>query len=324
MDKFTKPIRWAIIGCGDVTERKSGPAYQQTEGFELVAVMRRNLTKAKDYAHRHQVPTATNRVEDLLENSEIDAIYIATPPDSHMEYALKVADAGKICCIEKPMVSIYQDGLRIVNAFHEKQIPLFVAYYRRTLPRFLKVKELLEVGTIGDFRHVQWTFSTPPRTPRDNDWRIDKKIAPGGLFDDLASHGLDLLAYLLGDFVMVKGIAGNQQNLYSAVDAVSACWTHHGGGTGMGTWNFGSSVAMDRVEIHGSKGNISFAVFADQPVILKNEDLEEVFTISHPDPVQKFHVEAMADALFQGFAHPSTGSTGLHTHWVMDQILFGK
>ena len=96
-------IRWGMIGCGSVTEVKSGPAYQQTPGFSLHAVMRRDAQKAADYARRHQVPLWFSDADALIQHPEIDAVYIATPPDSHLFYALKVAAAGKICCVEKPM-----------------------------------------------------------------------------------------------------------------------------------------------------------------------------------------------------------------------------
>lgn len=321
---YQKLIRWGIIGCGDVTERKSGPAYQQTAGFALRAVMRRDLAKARDYADRHGVPLATDRAEDLLSDSSLDAIYIATPPDSHMHYALKVAAAGKICCIEKPLASRHVEGERIIAAFAEKQLPLFVAYYRRTLPRFLKVKSLLDSGRIGEPRHVQWTFCQPSHPELAAEWRTDVKVAPGGLFDDLASHGLDLFAFLLGDFQEAKGAVLNQQGLYTAPDAVSACWVQGDGVTGMGTWNFASNGRVDRVEIYGSGGCIRFSVFAPEPVVLQRSDGADVYDIPHPDPIQKCHVQAMADQLFRGMPHPSTGRTALHSSWVMHQILFGE
>ncbi|NNL07908.1 MAG: Gfo/Idh/MocA family oxidoreductase, partial [Croceitalea sp.] len=185
----SKPLRWGIIGCGSVTELKSGPAYQLTDGFELVGVMRRNLEKAKDYAQRHRVPYYTDDASQIIENPDIDAVYVATPPDSHKYYGLLVAAAGKPCCIEKPMAPNYADSLEIYQAFKEKDLPLFIAYYRRSLPRFLKVKEWLDKGNIGDVRHIRWHKSRTASEldlSRQYNWRTDAKIAPGGYFDDLA------------------------------------------------------------------------------------------------------------------------------------------
>jgi len=140
MSNYKKPIRWGIIGCGNVTEVKSGPAYQQTEGFTISAVMRRNLDKAKDYAERHQIGKYYNDADLLINDNDVDAIYIATPPNTHKFYGLKVAKAGKPCCIEKPLTPNYKDSLTIYEAFAAKELPLFVAYYRRCLPRFTKIK----------------------------------------------------------------------------------------------------------------------------------------------------------------------------------------
>ncbi|WP_422083197.1 Gfo/Idh/MocA family protein [Ulvibacterium sp.] len=319
-----KTVRWGIIGCGDVTEVKSGPAYQNTEGFELVAVMRRDVEKAKDYAKRHGVPKFYPDADNLISDDEVDAVYIATPPDSHKYYALKVAEAGKPCCIEKPMAPSYADSLEIYEAFQKKNIPLFIAYYRRSLPRFEKIKGWLDGRLIGTVRTIKWQLSKPASDlDKSNgyNWRTDAKIAPGGYFDDLASHGLDLFCYLLGQVVEAKGVALNQQGLYSAKDAVTACWEHESGITGYGNWNFGSYSHEDSVEIVGDEGKISFSIFHDNPLELENGQGRETLEIENPQYIQKYHVAYMKSHLFRESVHPSLGSSGLHTSWVMDKIL---
>lgn len=324
ISKIGKPIRWGIIGCGDVTEVKSGPPYQNTEGFELVAVMRRDAKKAEDYAKRHGVPKFYTDADALISDQDVDAVYIATPPDSHKEYGIKVAKAGKPCCIEKPMAPSYADSLAIHRAFEQKGIPLFIAYYRRALPRFDQLKQWLAAGEIGAVRHIRWFLNKPPSETdlsSTYNWRTDAKVAPGGYFDDLASHGLDLFAHLLGDFTEVKGLTENQQGLYSAVDAVTACWTHQGGITGEGSWNFGSAEHEDHVEIIGSEGKISFAVFHEKPVVLHNSKGTISLEIAHPKHIQEFHVAYIRDHLLGKQTHPSLGSSALHTSWVMDRIL---
>ncbi|WP_010179121.1 Gfo/Idh/MocA family protein [Aquimarina agarilytica] len=319
-----KVYKWGIIGCGNVTEVKSGPAYQKVEGFELKAVMRRDIEKAEDYANRHGVSKFYGNADDLINDPEINAIYIATPPDSHLHYALKVAKAGKVCCIEKPMAPSYKECEQIVRVFKEKELPLFVAYYRRSLPRFEKIKALLDASAIGSVRHINWHYSRGPK-PIDlleaYDWRTDVKIAYGGYFDDLASHGLDLFIYLLGNITEAKGLAVNQQDLYSSKDAIVGSWLHHSGITGSGSWNFGTESVEDKVEIYGSNGKITFSVFKGAPIVLKNDTLEKSFDIAHPENIQLYHVENMKKQLFSEIPHPSTGETGAHTSWVMDKIL---
>ena len=317
------PIRWGMIGCGDVTERKSAPAYQQVEGFALHGVFSRTRAKAANYAARHGVPRVFDSAEALIHAPDIDAVYIATPPDSHESHALEVARAGKPCCIEKPMAPDHAACVRIRDAFAERDLPLFVAYYRRTLPRFRRVKAWLDDGAIGSVRHLHWTLSRPagPADLSDANWRVDAAVAPGGYFDDLASHGLDLFCWLFGEATDVAGFAVNQQDRYSAADAVTGCWLHRSGITGSGSWHFGAADRRDRVEITGSTGRIDFSIFDDAPLRLLQGDESIELVIAHPTTIQHFHVEAMRDHLARRAAHPSTGGTGAHTAWMMDHIL---
>ncbi len=153
-------IRWGILGCGDVTEVKSGPGFYQRRGSELVAVMRRDGGKAADYARRHGVPKWYDDAEKLIGDKEVDAVYVATPPGTHELYAMKVLAAGKPCYVEKPMSRNWAEAKRMVEGFKAAGVPLFVAYYRRALPRFLKVKELIESGALGRIQRVNWSTRT--------------------------------------------------------------------------------------------------------------------------------------------------------------------
>jgi 1,5-anhydro-D-fructose reductase (1,5-anhydro-D-mannitol-forming) len=320
----SKNIRWGIIGCGDVTEVKSGPAYMKTDGFEVVAVMRRDEFKCIDYAKRHGIKKWYTDADSLINDPEVDAVYIATPPDTHKYYGLKVADAGKPCCIEKPMAANYEECIAITTAFQNKNIPLFIAYYRRSLPRFVQIKKWLEENKIGDIRHISWNLSKPASNKDlsgNYNWRTDSKIAKGGYFDDLASHGIDLFVYFFGKIKDVSGFSTNQQGLYSATDATTACWIHESGITGTGSWNFGSNLHEEYVTIIGSSGKIEFAVFDEQPIRLTNQEGVTELFIEHPENVQLQHVENMLKHLQGAIKHPSDGTSAMHTSWVMDKIL---
>lgn len=325
--KEEKVYKWGMIGCGSVTELKSGPAYQKTEGFELFAVMRRDLAKAKDYAQRHQVPHYYDDADALINHPEVDAIYIATPPDSHEYYALKVAEAGKICCIEKPMAPSYEACLRITKAFKDQGLPLFVSYYRRSLPRFLQVKEWITENKIGTIKHIHWQFAKPANEldkSKAYNWRTDATIAPGGYFDDLASHGLDLFVFLLGSITSASGTAKNVQGLYSAKDKVKGQWVHNSGVTGNGSWDFGADAREDVVKIYGDEGDISFSVFGELPISLERVDGTEQLDIANPEHVQWHHVQNIKSHLSGAAIHPSLGESAMHTAWVMEGILNNK
>ena len=108
-------INWGIIGCGKVTEVKSGPAFNLANNSKLVAVMRRTGKLAEDYAYRHNVPKWYDNANDLINDPEVDAVYVATPPASHKDYALAVADANKIVYVEKPMALNYSECLEMIK-----------------------------------------------------------------------------------------------------------------------------------------------------------------------------------------------------------------
>lgn len=322
--KIKNKIRWGMLGCGNVTEIKSGPCYTMVEGFELRGVFNRTLEKARDYAKRHSVPLVFESVEAMLKSDEIDAIYIATPPDSHLEFARMVAKAGKPCCIEKPLAPNFVDAQSIHQLFSRANLPLFVAYYRRSLPRFNKVKDIIDSGALGKIRHLSWVYSRGPSEldkTRNYNWRTDKAIAAGGYFDDLASHGLDLFAFLAGNIERASGFCENQQGFYSAADAVVGAWVHSNGATGTGVWNFASEQFEDKVCIKGSEGSLTFSVFEECLVTLNSPAGQQNFVIENPVNVQFYHVENIRRHLAGEAPHPSLGESAVHTAWVMDRIL---
>ncbi|MBO6523242.1 MAG: Gfo/Idh/MocA family oxidoreductase [Balneolaceae bacterium] len=320
-------IKWGIIGCGDVCEVKSGPAFSKIEHSELVTVMRRNAERAEDYAYRHQVPVWYSDADDLINDPEVNAVYVATPPNSHLEYVLKVAQAGKPIYVEKPMGRTYAECQQMIEACEKAGVPLFVAYYRRQLPYFLKVKELIESGIIGTITVVNLTLLKSPKIadadPNLN-WRVNPEISGGGHFHDLASHQLDLLAYYFGDFVDIVGIASNALRQNAAEDTVTASFKFESGLIGSGSWTFTSlaSHQKDQVQIIGDKGTITFCCFNDTtPIVLETDSKRQEFSIPYPQHVQQPLIQTIVDEL-RGIGNcPSTGHTGAKANWVMDKVL---
>ena len=199
-------IKWGFIGCGNVTEKKSGPAFSKVEGSMVTAVMSRDEKKVKDYAQRHNIPKWYTDAQELINDPDVNAVYIATPPSSHATFAIMAMKAGKPVYIEKPMASNYEDCARINRISEETGVPCFVAYYRRYLPYFIKVKELIEQGEIGNIINVQIRFAQPPGEldyNRENlPWRVQSDIAGGGYFYDLAPHQLDILQDMFGPILV--------------------------------------------------------------------------------------------------------------------------
>lgn len=317
-------IRWGIIGCGDVTEKKSGPGFQKARGSELVAVMRRNGNLAEDYARRHNVPKWYDKAESLINDKDVDAVYIATPPSSHKEYALAVARAGKPVYVEKPMALNYAECLEIIQACEKANVPLFSAFYRRALPRFLKIKTLLDEGQIGSVRGVNLRLYQPPLAQDregTNHWRVNPSIAGGGYFVDLGAHMIDLLQYMVGPIVSAIGFSSNQAKLYKAEDTVSATFTFENGAHGVGLWSFSANENLDSTEIIGSRGKITYSTFLELPIMLEIDGTVNRFDIPHPEHVQQPLIQNIVDELLGLGKSPSTGRTGAMTSWVMDRML---
>jgi predicted dehydrogenase len=319
-------VRWGIIGCGAVTEVKSGPALSKIVGSQLVAVMRRDKGKARDYALRHGAPKWHDDADALINDADVNAVYVATPPASHAEYTIKTAKAGKPVYVEKPMALNFQQCREMIDTCEAAGVPLFVAYYRRRLPDFLKVKELVESGIIGEPRFVSVELYHAPKNDLDKDnlpWRVIPEIAGGGYFMDLGSHQLDFLDYVLGPIASVTGRAANQARLYPAEDMVSANFVFESGVLASGLWCFtvAKHCHTDRTQIVGSNGRITFSSFDAAPVRLETAEGVEEFTIPRPEHVQQPLLQTVVDELLGRGECPSTGITAARTSRVMDEIL---
>jgi 1,5-anhydro-D-fructose reductase (1,5-anhydro-D-mannitol-forming) len=314
-------IRWGIIGCGDVCEVKSGPAFQKAAGSRLVAVMRRDAAKAADYARRHGVPRWYSDVDQLIGDPDVNAIYIATPPGSHAELALKVAAAGKPCYVEKPMARNHAECLRMIEAFRAAARPLFVAYYRRRLPRFLKAKELIDGGALGRITGLVYRHCRLCRSSQGDEWRLDPVRAGGGLLLDLGSHALDLIDFLLGPLSDVSGSAARFTE-GKTEDVVVMTFRTERGALGAASWNFAASARNDLIEIEGTHGRLAVACFGDDPVRFEESGgrLEE-FNLPNPPHIQQPFIQSVVDELLGRGTCPSTGESAARTSKVMDDVL---
>ena len=324
-----KQINWGFIGCGEVTEKKSGPAFNEVEGSQVVAVMSRSENKARSYAERHHIRKWYTDAQELIDDPDVNAIYIATPPSSHATFAIMAMRAGKPVYVEKPLAASYNDCIRINRISEQTGVPCFVAYYRRYLPYFQKVKEIIENGTIGKVINVQLRFSVPPRdldykNEKELPWRLQPDIAGGGYFYDLAPHQIDLLQNIFGVITRAHGYPANRAHLYKAEDTVSACFFFENGVTGSGSWCFvgHESAKEDRIEVIGDKGSLSFSVFTYEPIVLITSEGKQSITVPNPSYVQLPMIKHVIEHL-QGIGHcDCTSISATPVNWVLDRVLW--
>ena len=294
-------IIWGIIGCGDVAEVKSGPAFQKCNHSELLAVMRRNGALAKDFANRHKVPLWYDNAEGLLANPEINAVYVATPPASHLYYAIRALKAGKHVYLEKPMVLSVQESKQLELAVSKSERKLVVAHYRRLLPMYIKIKELLEENAIGKIQYVDLKFLQSFSMNPEGNWRLNPEVSGGGHFHDMAPHQIDLMYYFFGDFDIVKGVSNNTSNQNSVNDTVNGIIRFKNDIQFQGLWAFASPkfLEKDNCTIYGEKGTILFSFYKDE-LLLKTQRNKEVFNFINPVHIQQPMIQETVN-YFLGF-----------------------
>jgi predicted dehydrogenase len=289
-------IKWGIIGCGDVTEVKSGPAFKKVADSDLVAVMRRDAEKAADYAKRHNVSKWYSDANTMMSDAGINAVYIATPPSSHLDYALNALEKGFNVYVEKPVTRNAAEARAMANAVKQSNAKLTVAHYRRAVPMFLKVKELLNKQTVGDVRtvHIRMWQSRKPKLIADTttNWRVLPEFSGGGYFHDLAPHQLDLMLYFFGEPEKYHGYSLNQSAATPADDHVCGEILFKSKVVVNGSWcfNVAESLTTDTCEIIGTKGKITFPFFGNY-VNWKTDTEEETITFQHPQHIQQPMIE---------------------------------
>ena len=327
-------IRWGIIGCGNVTEVKSGPGFQKAEGSELVAVMRRRGELAADYARRHGVPAWYDQVDAIIGDPQVDALYIATPPGDHERLALAVCAARKPAYVEKPMARNHAECQRLVQAFAAAGVPLFVAYYRRGLPRFRQARELVASGQLGRVSAVSYRFAgayhrdVPAGDYHGIDraalpWRVQAEHAGGGLFMDLGCHTLDVLDFVLGPLADVRGAAANLATAHDVEDTVALSFRTAGGALGVASWSFATAARVDQIVISGDAGELRLSTFGNEPVELHRGDAVERFDLPNPPHIQQPLIQSIVDELHGRGRCDSTGVSAARTSAVMDAALAG-
>ena len=320
-------IRWGILGVGNVCEVKSAPAMQLIPNSKIVAVMRRNAQKAKDYASRHQISKWYTDAQGLIDDPEVNAIYIATPPNAHLELCTLAAKSGKPVYVEKPMARTFSECQEMIETCIKYGVQLYVAYYRRRLPHFMKIKELIDANAIGEVRtvHIDLKQALKAELVADSDenWRIDPEIAGGGYFFDLASHQLDLLDFFFGPIEHACGFSSNQAKSYPAEDIVVGNFVFANGVLGSGNWCFTSAEdsTIDQIILYGSKGKISFETFGKGEFLLEIDGKKsEYFSFELPKHIQQPLIETIVGDLLGTDTCPSTGVSGSRTNWAMDEL----
>jgi predicted dehydrogenase len=304
-------IGWGIIGVGDVTEVKAAPDVFRAGDSDLVHVMRRDAGRARDFAERHGIARWSTDAQAVLDDPLVTAVYVATPTSTHAQYAIAAAQLGKHVLVEKPMAMSADECEQMVEAADAGGVRLWAAYYRRALPRFVKIRQLLESGAIGRLLSVHTVW----RKPTDfTGWRWDPEFNRGGEFYETACHTLDVLDLLLGPATDAVGVTSPDRHAVSASYRFSDV-------IGSGSWTFGTPDALEETVLAGTEGTLSFASFSPTPIRVVTAQGTAAYEVGDPPHVHGPLVATILDELRGIGTCPSTGKSALRTAALMDSIL---
>lgn len=305
-------IGWGIIGVGDVTEVKANPVIFDAPGSRLVHVMRRDTDLARDYAERHGVPRWSSDAHDLLEDPDVTTVYVATPTSSHLEYTEAALAAGKDVLVEKPIAMDAGQAARMLQAAQDAGRRLWVAYYRRALPRFNAIRDAVASGEIGRVLGVQVSWQ---KSQLLEGWRWDPGLNRGGEFAETGCHTFDILDLMLGPASDARG--QHSDDLHQ----VAASWTQ-GEVPASGTWVFGADLDAEYVDVIGERGTLRFSTFTpNAPATITDGSGVRSIEVTDPPHVHGPLVASIIDELQGRGQCLSTGESALRTARTMDAIL---
>ena len=315
-------LRWGILGCGDVANYKGGPPLYTVDDSELVAVMRRDRAKAQAFAERHGAKWAYSDVDALLADDEVNAVYIATPPHLHCEHTIRAARAGKHILCEKPMALTVEECQRMIDACRQAGVTLMIAYYRTFFPNIMRMKALMDEGAIGDIvlARVNCTAYYNPNQHELSSWRINPEISGGGVLMDIGSHRIDLLQYLMGDIVSVRGYAETVHLDVDVDDSAVFTLRFASGAHAVANINWNVGTAVDDVEVYGTEGCLRCSPLNSGNLTLeKSGDRFELDRVPLPHTHTGL-VEDFVNHLKTGEPIRCSGKSGLKTNATIAQI----
>jgi predicted dehydrogenase len=316
-------LKWGLIGYGDLADKRVAAALREAYGSTLTGVWGRDAGKTQEFASRHEIENAHASLDELLQ-SDVNAIYVCTPPDSHAEYSLAALEAGKHILVEKPMASSADECKAMIAKAAEKNLTLGIAYYRRAYPKMQQIKKLIDEGVLGTPTWVNIAAHSwfDPASDDPKHWRVEKNKSGGaGALADIGVHRLDLLDYWLGESKVLFSDLQHLVQDYEVEDGASAVLQLKNGAPVHCYFSWNSKTWVDRFEIVGSEGKI-IAEPLDGPslVVIRGRDREEL-QIEAPTNAHLPYVEDFVRAVNDKSTPLCDGEAGLRTNQLLETIV---
>lgn len=320
-----KNIKWAMIGCGAVTEKKSGPGLYKSKNSELLGVYDENISRAKDYAKRHNISKVYENVDEIMNDKNVDAVYLPVPPKYHKDYTILCLKNSKIPYVEKPLALTFEEGKEILDLSSKTKIPVYVAYYRRAMEKYLFIKEIIDSGKLGKISTIQlWQFMKVELEDKNKEnlhWRLIPEITLGGKFVDMATHVIDITQFFFGDIVEVQGFASNNGGFYEVEDTVTATFKYKNGIVGTGNWNYVSSYDDEKMIITGDKGVLKTTGLFNGAVEMEISEERTVYSFEEPEHVAQPYIQEIVNEMLGIGKSNANIKSALNNLKVVDKIL---
>lgn len=312
-------IRWGIIGCGNVAETKSGPPLYRAPGSELVAVMRRDGAKARDFAERHGARRWYTDAAALVADPDINAVYIASPHDRHLEHATLAAQAGKMILCEKPMGTSVEQARAIVQVCQANHVPLTVAYYRRFWPITRAVKRLLAEGAIGRLVSVRVQladyFAGDPARP----WLTSPAASGGGALANAGSHWVDLVRFYLGEIAQVMAMQSSKVSGFETEDTVALLMRTNDDVLVTFLVTLQSPVSTNEIDFLGTEGRILCSPYSEGHwLVYRRNRNPDLIQFPNSGPAHTELVAELIPRLQAGQPSPVPGEEAVAVWQIMD------
>ena len=305
-------IHWALIGCGDIADRRVAPAISAHPRCELSLVMCRDTDRAGYFAEKHSAVWSTTRPETLFSDDEIDAVYIASPPESHAEYAIAAAGEGKHVLCEKPMALSAAECDAMVEAARKHGVRLGVAYYRRLFPQVQAMAALLSEGALGQPLVVRAAvgerYAPVPDAP--GAWRLDPAISGGGPLQDIGSHRIDLLLHLFGLPERVGATLQSSSGEREVEEQATVLLRYASGMRGIIDADWSRDTRRDLFEITGTEGKVVCDPLSGETYIISRGGGGETRRVEFPENVHAPLIDDFARAILEDRAPVCSGEAG--------------
>ena len=279
MQSNANPLRWLLVGTGDIVRKRVASALRNTEGSRLDAVCSARPDRAVEFAAEAGIGRVYSDYHAALADPEIDAVYIATPVALHVDQALHAMEAGKHVLVEKPLGLDGPDALRAAAKASERGLVAGCAYYRRCFPSFINACDLVASGRLGQLLEIRCSyaswFNPAPDDPKY--WRVQRGMSGGGPLADMGSHMLDLMIRLAGAPTRVFGKVSTETHPYPVEDNAQFLLAFPGGAVAQGSFRWNSHTWSHDLEIIGTEGRLRWNVF-DSGLAVKTigRDTEEL------------------------------------------------